>query len=49
MPAGFIERFNVTDSGSYQLTAALRNKAFSKENIKTIMYRPFDFRSIQIA
>jgi predicted helicase len=44
MSNDFIERFNVKDSGSYKLTAAVRNKAFSKENIQKIMYRPFDFR-----
>ena len=40
------ERYNVKDSGSYRLTSAMRNKTFSKDNIKTIMYRPFDFRYI---
>ncbi|WP_187150768.1 type ISP restriction/modification enzyme [Treponema endosymbiont of Eucomonympha sp.] len=42
----FRELFNVKDSGSYKLTEVIKNKAFKEENIRPLLYRPFDTRYI---
>ncbi|MDR2192947.1 MAG: DNA methyltransferase [Treponema sp.] len=42
----FKERYRVNDSGSYKLTVMIKNKVFAKEHIRTIQYRPFDYRYI---
>ena len=42
----FVKEFRVEDSGSYNLTEKLKNKRFSKNNLKQYDFRPFDKRII---
>ena len=42
----FINQFRVVDSGSFKITSRIKNKTFTPEFIKPILYRPFDVRYI---
>jgi predicted helicase len=42
----FQEKFNVNDSGSYKLTKVIQGKKFDTNCLKSILYRPLDFRYI---
>ncbi len=43
---GFIEMFNVKNSGSYKLLEVIKNKKFNNNFLLPIQYRPFDNRWI---
>ncbi len=42
----FVNKYRVIDSGSFKITKRIINKKFSSDNIKPILYRPFDTRYI---
>jgi predicted helicase len=46
IPDSFISDFRVVDSGSYKITAKIRDIDYDKNRIKPILYRPFDIRTI---
>jgi predicted helicase len=42
----FIDEFRVVDSGSFKITERIKGKKFDFAFIRSILYRPFDIRSI---
>lgn len=46
IPDSFIKEYRVVDSGSYKITQKIKNVTYDECNIKPILYRPFDIRSI---
>ncbi|WP_288370352.1 type ISP restriction/modification enzyme [uncultured Algoriphagus sp.] len=42
----FIKEYRVVDSGSFKITERIKGKRFNFQNIKNILYRPFDIRFI---
>ncbi len=46
IPQDFVSKYRVIDSGSFKITKRILDKKFSSDNIKPILYRPFDTRYI---
>jgi len=46
IPDSFIKEYRVVDSGSYKITQKIKDVVYDESNIKRILYRPFDIRSI---
>ncbi len=46
IPPDFIKDYRVVDSGSYKITHKITGVEYNETNIKPILYRPFDVRSI---
>lgn len=46
IPASFVEKYRVIDSGSYKITNKIKSKKYDTENVNQILYRPFDLRYI---
>ena len=46
IPDSFIKEYKVVDSGSYKITQKIKDVVYDESNIKRILYRPFDIRSI---
>lgn len=44
--SNFIQFYNVNDSSSYKLIAAIEKNIYNSDNIQTALYRPFDIRYI---
>ena len=44
--ADFKEKYRVEDSSSYKLTEKIKNKDYSEEYIRRIIYRPYDYQWI---